>query len=61
MNWAGRMPKYGSDEVFLTQGIFDEDGSTRKNIVYSKPVCAHYAFYTQRNVLNAMKVLEKYK
>ncbi len=60
MNWAGRMPKYGTDEVFLTQGIFTDFGTERKHIVYSKPVCAHYAFYTQRTVLNAMGILEKY-
>jgi hypothetical protein len=60
MNWACRMPKYGTDEIFLTQGIFNDFGTERKHIVYSSPVCVHYAFYTQRTVLNAMHILDKY-
>ena len=60
MNWAGHMPKYGSDEIFLTQGIFKEFGTKRKHIVYSKPVCVHYAFYPQRDTLNVMNILARY-
>jgi hypothetical protein len=61
MNWADRMIKYGTDEIYLTQGIFNDFGDARKHIVYSKPFCVHYAFYTQRKVLNALHILEKYQ
>ena len=61
MNWADRMVKYGTDEIYLTQGIFNDFGHARKHVVYNKPLCVHYAFYTQRNMLNALNILEKYK
>lgn len=61
MNWSAEMRRYGGDEGFITVGIFNRFGNIRKNIVYTGCKCIHYAFYTQREFLNKLNILDLYK
>ena len=55
------MKKYGGDEGFITVGIFNKFGNTRKHIVYTDCKCVHYAFFTQRAYLNSLDILNYYR
>lgn len=59
--WAEQMKKFGSDEGYITRGIFYDYGKERKNVVYSGCQCVHYAFFTQRDFLNKKQILKFYK
>ena len=61
MNWSEEMKQYGGDEGFITVGIFNKFGNTRKHIIYSTCKCVHYAFYTQRAFLNSNHILALYQ
>ena len=59
--WSERMKVFGGDEGYITRGIFNDYGRERKHVVYSKAVCVHYAFFTQRDFLNSKKLLDLYQ
>lgn len=61
LKWAERMKLFGGDEGYITRGIFNDYGRERKHIVYTKPICVHYAFFTQRQFLNSKNILKYYR
>ena len=60
MKWYDDMGKFG-DEPYLMYNVFQLYGEHRPNVIYANPYCVHYAFYSQRDVLNMLHILDMYR